>query len=514
LEIIASGLQTNTYYAVMARTNGPRGHWTSLTGILNDKDPSASVIYNLGEIRFADLKGLSLGSLSNWTFVVGPGGDEDGDGLPDVYEELATRTDPYSNDDGYGDADADGWPNIAEMQNGTDPITPDVPAGPSNVSVQRNINGITKVSWSSWHLPDYFLVEKTDRTLKRITNTTPIPPPSSLNSSNMNEYSQRRREFQQQGGRFNRPRQPEYETSPPRIVAKIIPNPGQHDFNYTETNAPADLFSSPVYRVKAHFTPPLSVFLDVVNAAAIRQTVVSVEARPSTNGYGLTVLQPVPYAHYLLLVRDKRDLQWKTSGYFCSNTNRDPIHLHVDRKGMMEEGQCSIAMPQVQFVPDVITPEFIAGWGEDSDGDGLPDIYEVLVTQTDPTKPDTGDTGLLDGYKDTDSDGVNTLEEFRRRTNPLQPNAAPAPVELKRPTLAELWGALARERLKTDIQFRPEISLRKPGETDFRPIDPGTFIMDYRSNLRDPKGTKLDFDVRIYWHTPKPPPIETGYYGP
>ena len=57
-------------------------------------------------------------------------------------------------------------------------------------------------------------------------------------------------------------------------------------------------------------------------------------------------------------------------------------------------------MPEVKFLPDVVEPEFTAGWGEDSDGDGLPDIYEVLVTQTDPDNADTGNTGTLDGYKD------------------------------------------------------------------------------------------------------------------
>jgi hypothetical protein len=69
--------------------------------------------------------------------------------------------------------------------------------------------------------------------------------------------------------------------------------------------------------------------------------------------------------------------------------------------------------------------------------------------------------------------------------------------------VAELWGAVARERLQTDIQFQPEISIRKVGETRFHPIASGSSIMDYASNLRDPK-TRLDFDVRISWQMPKP----------
>ena len=50
---------------------------------------------------------------------------------------------------------------------------------------------------------------------------------------------------------------------------------------------------------------------------------------------------------------------------------------------MMSSGQSPISMPEVRFLPGVVAPEFTAGWGEDSDGDGLPDIYEVLVTGTD-----------------------------------------------------------------------------------------------------------------------------------
>jgi hypothetical protein len=80
---------------------------------------------------------------------------------------------------------------------------------------------------------------------------------------------------------------------------------------------------------------------------------------------------------------------------------------------MMHGGQSPIAMPEAHFLSDVVAPEFTAGWGEDSDGDGLPDIYEVLVTQTDPTSSDTGGTGILDGYKELTSDGWSNLEKFR-----------------------------------------------------------------------------------------------------
>jgi hypothetical protein len=61
--------------------------------------------------------------------------------------------------------------------------------------------------------------------------------------------------------------------------------------------------------------------------------------------------------------------------------------------------------------------------GEDIDGDGLPDSYELLVTGTDPTNPDTWHTGRSDGYKDSDGDGWTNLDEMRNGTNPNLWNA-------------------------------------------------------------------------------------------
>src|SRR5258706_29965 len=53
---------------------------------------------------------------------------------------------------------------------------------------------------------------------------------------------------------------------------------------------------------------------------------------------------------------------------------------------------------------------------QDTDGDGLPDWYEMEVTHTDPNNPDTDNTGVSDGYKDPDNDGWNNLQEYQNRT--------------------------------------------------------------------------------------------------
>jgi hypothetical protein len=69
----------------------------------------------------------------------------------------------------------------------------------------------------------------------------------------------------------------------------------------------------------------------------------------------------------------------------------------------------------------------VAGSGEDSDGDGLPDAYETWVTRTTADLPDTGDTALSDGYKDADGDGWINLDEWRNSTDPSTWDAPPAP---------------------------------------------------------------------------------------
>jgi hypothetical protein len=69
---------------------------------------------------------------------------------------------------------------------------------------------------------------------------------------------------------------------------------------------------------------------------------------------------------------------------------------------------------------------FIAGVGDDTDGDGLSDMEERF-TQTDPSSPDTGNTGISDGYKDPDGDGWSNLDELRNGTDPFGWDTPPAP---------------------------------------------------------------------------------------
>ena len=71
--------------------------------------------------------------------------------------------------------------------------------------------------------------------------------------------------------------------------------------------------------------------------------------------------------------------------------------------------------PDENLANNVSTTQFIIGAGLDSDGDGLPDIYE----QENGLNPGVNDAG-----NDNDGDGRTNLEEFQQGTNPNQADTA------------------------------------------------------------------------------------------
>ena len=58
----------------------------------------------------------------------------------------------------------------------------------------------------------------------------------------------------------------------------------------------------------------------------------------------------------------------------------------------------------------------------DTDGDKLPDGYEVLTLNTDPLEVDTDENGISDADEDFDNDNLNNLGEYTNKTEPFNPD--------------------------------------------------------------------------------------------
>jgi len=497
VELTFSPITPDVMYNILIRSNGPDGHWVRFQNLflVGNTNNSLTVTRALNN---AD--GPTIQTFTNWTFVAGSWEDSDQDGLPDLYEELVSRTDLYQSDDSYQKPANDGRSLLQKMQSDVSPFTWENPFSPDDITIHFIANRTATIRWrqSPDPTPEYFIITKAERMPDTNQMRFPLARPGMpLNRTNLQGRPQSVPPFRQ----FNRPNNPNaMMTGPYKFYARVeaasvreVTVWGAY-YHFMDTNA--DAFFQPLYRIQAHVTPPIHVVPTKRDAASIRGTVRPVVSLPRTNCYDLTISKPVAHAWYLLLVRDKNDPQWRASGYFTPEKN-GPIQVHVDSFGMMAVGdQKPIAMPEVHHLPPVVNPEFIAGCGEDSDGDGLPDIYEVLVTGTEPDNPDTGHTGILDGFKEVASDGLSNLEKFRRRVNPLHSYIPPAPVELIHPTLFDVFGAM---QMKSDLRFEPQVLIRTNGASAYStpqmPLE-----MFYRTvNPRDPSRVKADFDVQISW---------------
>jgi hypothetical protein len=538
---------TNTDYEVLARSNGPDGHWLQFANLLSGGSSTVSITQDPGHVP-----GLTSATLTNWTFVAGRWDDPLGDELPPLYKELVLRVDPYAPADPYGDPMHDGWSNLQKLQDDWDPLEACMPPPPRLNVVLRDAGtnrgrGNSELSWEvigNSPLPDYFVVERATRTNRLRTNdirgtragfygsngSSPSLPATNINSSPNRTLNR-----PTNGPRVSLPSSqtngllrggPPYlpRGNPPRYgrgpvmevvtnafveIARIQSIAGQNQYRYVDSNV--DELFAPVYRINPHYVPPIHSILKDVSTEGIRATIIEVSNSPTTNGYSLTVPHPIPYARYLLLARDQNDHQWRASGFFSSGTNRDPVHLRVDKKGMMTDGQSPISLPPVKFLRDVVAPEFVAGWGEDSDGDGLPDVYEVLVTHTAPDKADTGNRGVLDGYKEFLTDGWNNLEKFRRRVDPFTEQYPPGTVTLKQPTMPETLKAIAPQ---SDLRYEPKIEIRVLGTTNFLPGRRAIWALYQLSDPRDPEHVRGNFDLKISWGLPVEQPQIFSHGGP
>jgi alpha-tubulin suppressor-like RCC1 family protein len=538
---IVSNTQPDVLYEIQRKQG--KTNWISM-GFVDGSEMTNWTAFPFRSTNSADLKTIRVRS---WQ-------DSQGVGIPDWWQLKyfgSVGIDPYSNPEG------DGWNNMQKYQNNMEPFKWYLPPVPKlsvqffgGMSLDHRGNAILTWQVANGSVPDFFLIERADRTLRPMTNNPYFrqpPPGSRFGAYGTNQMSYNPRfgsqgtnrwppgahfaafgtnrpppyaRFGAYGSNFQsnfRPRYGRPPGSPPEgllvtnsfvVVARIPGRPAMRDYRYVETNV--DTFFQPIYRMNAHYSPPLHAHLDQIDTASIRATILPVTSQQTASGYYLTAQNPIPYGRYLLLVRDKNDPQWRASGYFTSGTNRDPVYIQVDKKGIMSSGQSPIVLPEVKFLPNVVDPEFTAGWGEDSDGDGLPDIYEVLVTHTAPDNADTGDTGTLDGDKDMSGDGWNNLEKFRSRADPTRKAQPPAAVELIKPNSAEIWQALLP---KSDLPFDVKLEVRVAGSDSYQPIEQIPSLIHRIMNSRQ-RNERRNFDLLIAWRYPDPNTDETmgGWY--
>ena len=170
---------------------------TNFSGIISNTEPDISYEIQRKQGRTDWISvGLVLGSeTTNWTpFNFKISGDinpktvlrvrswqDDGSGLP-LWWQLkyfgSVGIDPYGNPEG------DGWNNMKKFQNGMDPFKWYVPPKPViNAKFYEGTkdtrHGTAILTWQIWNgtIPDYFLVERADRTLRPMTNDSQFMRP-------------------------------------------------------------------------------------------------------------------------------------------------------------------------------------------------------------------------------------------------------------------------------------------------------------------------------------------------
>ncbi|MGN6384802.1 MAG: hypothetical protein ACTHMT_01045 [Verrucomicrobiota bacterium] len=523
-------------YLVMARKPGPYSTWypfcylrASATGGPLKVRNRVSEIVRSGNFVFRFTNSVASNLIRQIEFAVGSGFDSDDDGLPDVYEDLVTRTDPRESStglsaasDGYGDFDQDTHSNASEFRNSSNPWSWDAPVTPTIDAVRKVTNGL-EVSWrvaSVTTPPESFriAVYETEE-ISSATRQTEIGRPQSRSRpwARPETAKPQRRSILKRTVEVNEPQ------------ARLSNLALDGNYHYTITNI-SDV-RNPSVDVEVTFRKSLLRVPSNPSLAGLQESIIRPQKYVSTNGWSLRFTNAAPFGYYLLLVR-LHGAECNSSGFFVPRTKEWKVT--TDRYGFIpssqqqpsalssiHRGSYPIVVPREVFAavnkePDSIERlwgrgdlEFVAASGGDLDGDGLPDAYEIFSTGTDATKAASKKSGLLDGYLDLDLDGWTTLQEFRARTNPQLANAPPKEIQRSRPSGKQLSSFLGLTELR-DLPWAENVSVKKIGDLGFSPLE-GSSLIEFVTLLRSQHPDMLlPYDIKIHYTPPRAEIVEIG----
>jgi len=90
------------------------------------------------------------------------------------------------------------------------------------------------------------------------------------------------------------------------------------------------------------------------------------------------------------------------------------------RISLMRTGAVYVLHDTNQFNPLSNQSFYALGISQDSDGDGLPDMYEELVSNTDPAMADSDENGITDSSEYVNFKGLTKLQAFAAQSAPAQ----------------------------------------------------------------------------------------------
>ena len=352
--------------------------------------------------------------------------DTDGDGLPDIYEVKLSETDPLKADtdangtpDGEEDFDNDGRNNLIEMYEQTDPLNVDTTAvdtdgdGLSDLwemeitGTDPSVSNIKSEPFTirnpfAWRLADLPAYDTDEDGLPDIYELKVLKTSAENNDSDSNGTLDSDEDVDQDG--LSNLQEYFLMTNPLEAdLALDSDGDGLSDFeeiNLTLTDPfLADSDDDGVSDALADEDNDGVSNLDEVRAGSNPRTSA---ASQDSDGDGLSDFQELTITGT------------DPNNPFSLSSEVNDADYDIDEDGLSN-------LLEVQLGFDPLTPDALV---RDTDGDGLADHIEVLLTLTDPNRNDTDGNGMSDFNDDSDNDGLSNSEEYFLGTDPAVRNIA------------------------------------------------------------------------------------------